>query len=133
MPHLEALLEHLTEEGIPYCVASSGTFERLSVALSALGLSERFTSVFSAEQVARGKPEPDLFLFAANRFGVPPEACLVIEDSPFGVRAARAANMKCIGFVGGSHLQEHRSEHAALLIRHGADKTVSSLGAFLGR
>ena len=131
MPHLLSLLEHLSERGLPYCIASSGTFERLGVALSALGLAGRFASVFSSEQVLRAKPEPDLFLFAAEQIGVRPEACLVIEDSPYGVRAAKTANMQCVGFVGGSHLQGISDEHGELLSQNGADFIVASFDAFL--
>lgn len=129
MPHLVALLKHLSDKRIPYCIASSGTFERLGVALSALGLSERFASIFSTELVEHGKPEPDLFLFAAHQIGVRPEACLVIEDSPFGVRAAKAANMRCVGFVGGSHLQGIADDHGELLRRNGADAIITSFDA----
>lgn len=130
MPHLATLLKHLSEKGISNCIASSGTFERLGVALSALGLSEQFASIFSSEQVDRGKPDPDLFLFAAQRLGVRPEACLVIEDSPFGVRAAKTANMQCVGFVAGSHLQGIADEHGELLRKNGADVIVASFEAF---
>jgi len=133
IPHVLTFLKHLSERGIPYCIASSGTFERLGVALSAMKLSEQFTFIFSAEQVARGKPEPDLFLFAAKQIGVRPDACLVIEDSPFGVRAAKAANMRCVGFVGGSHLHENMGEHSELLRQQGADAVVASLAALSAR
>lgn len=133
VPQLVSLLGQLSTRGIRYCIASSGTFERLDVALSALNLSGRFESIFSSEQVARGKPAPDLFLFAARELGVLPENCLVIEDSPYGVRAAKAANMRCAGFIGGTHLHEIAEEHAALLRQQGADTVVTSLDAILAK
>jgi HAD superfamily hydrolase (TIGR01509 family) len=87
-----------------HCVASSSKRERIRLSLEVTGLAPLFGDrIFSAEQVARGKPAPDLFLFAARSLGVEPEDCLVIEDSPLGVRAARAAGIPAVGFVGGSH------------------------------
>jgi HAD superfamily hydrolase (TIGR01509 family) len=86
------------------CVASSGTPERLRHALSLVGLLDRLQPhVFSASEVAHGKPAPDLFLLAADRMGVAPQRCVVIEDSVPGVAAAVAAGMIAIGFTGGSH------------------------------
>jgi HAD superfamily hydrolase (TIGR01509 family) len=86
------------------CVASSGRPDRLRHALSLVGLYDRFSpNIFSAVEVAHGKPAPDLFLHAAERMGVPPGRCVVIEDSLPGVTAAVAAGMTVIGFVGASH------------------------------
>jgi HAD superfamily hydrolase (TIGR01509 family) len=69
-----------------------------------MGVTDRFAHIFSAQQVARGKPAPDLFEYAARKMGVTPAACLVVEDSPHGVRAAGAAGMSAVGFSGGQHL-----------------------------
>ena len=86
------------------CVASSSSPGRLRLSLELTGLLPLFEPrVFSATQVALGKPSPDLFLFAAASCRVAPEACLVVEDSPAGVTAARAAGMPAIGFIGASH------------------------------
>jgi HAD superfamily hydrolase (TIGR01509 family) len=86
------------------CVASSSEMTKLRLALEVTGLLPRFDPwVFSASQVARGKPAPDLFLFAAAQMEVSPADCIVIEDSKAGVQAAVAANMRVIGFTGGSH------------------------------
>lgn len=86
------------------CVASSGTLERIGFALTRTGLHARFAPyLFSAEQVQNGKPAPDLFLYAAERMGVAPERCVVVEDSVPGITGARAAGMRVLGFVGGSH------------------------------
>lgn len=88
-------------EHLPPCVASSGTHERIETALAAVELLARFAGrIFSAEDVARGKPYPDLFLYAAERMRAEPERCLVVEDSPHGVAAAKAARMTVIGYAG---------------------------------
>ncbi|WP_457090649.1 HAD family hydrolase [Microvirga sp. P5_D2] len=87
----------------PRCVASSSVPERIALSLRVTGLADIFDNIFSATQVARGKPAPDLFLHAAQQMGARPEDCLVIEDSPAGVQAAIAAGMRVIGFTGGGH------------------------------
>jgi len=103
---------------IPVCVASGSEPDRIRHSLSLVGLLHRFEPhVFSATQVAFGKPAPDLFLFAASSMGMPPARCLVIEDSLAGVQAARAAGMPVFGFTGGSHC---RPGHADRLRETGA-------------
>ncbi|MDF3293104.1 HAD family hydrolase [Streptomyces silvisoli] len=96
-----AVLDGLVERGIPYCVASSGSHERIRVALRTTGLYSYFGEerIFSAQDVGRGKPEPDLFLYAAKSMGVSPERCAVVEDSPLGVQAAVSAGMDVYGFA----------------------------------
>ncbi|GHE86327.1 hydrolase [Streptomyces spiralis] len=96
------VLEKLTADGVPYCVASSGSHERIRVGHRTTGLDRWFEEerVFSSQDVGRGKPAPDLFLYAAGRMGVEPERCLVVEDSPLGVEAAVAAGMDVFGFTG---------------------------------
>lgn len=104
MPGVEAALDALDAIGIRYCVASSGSPEKIHHSLSITKLLDRFDGhLFSAAQVAHGKPAPDLFLFAAARLGVEPQTCVVIEDSPAGVAGAKAAGMRVLGFTGGSH------------------------------
>ncbi|MFJ9581704.1 HAD family hydrolase [Streptomyces sp. NPDC101191] len=95
------VLKRLDAEGIPYCVASSGSHERIRVGHRKTGLDAWFREgiVFSAEDVGRGKPAPDLFLHAAERMGVAPERCVVVEDSRLGVQAAVAAGMDAYGFT----------------------------------
>lgn len=86
----------------PTCVASSGPHEKLRRTLGKTGLYPRFEGrIFSATEVVNGKPAPDLFLHAAARMGVPPDRCVVVEDSRFGVAAARAAGMHAFGYAGG--------------------------------
>ncbi|MAW86391.1 MAG: hydrolase [Phyllobacteriaceae bacterium] len=89
----------------PFCVASSSQPERIRLSLGVTGLLDRFEpNVFSSTMVARGKPAPDLFLHAARSMGVAPERCIVIEDSPAGIAAARSAGMQVAAFTGGSHV-----------------------------
>tara|TARA_R110002020_G_scaffold124705_14_gene281826 strand:+ start:1255 stop:1938 length:684 start_codon:yes stop_codon:yes gene_type:complete len=91
---------------VPYCVASSSTPERIHLSLELTGLLPWFTPhIYSATMVENGKPAPDLFLHAAAAMGVPPEHCLVIEDSPAGVTAALSAGMRVFGYVGGGHAE----------------------------
>ena len=106
------------------CVASSSTPDRIALSLRVTGLAELFEGIFSAVEVKRGKPAPDLFLHAAARMGVAPEDCLVIEDSRFGVAAARAAGMRAIGFTGGGHCGP---DHDAALREAGASLIVTHM------
>jgi HAD superfamily hydrolase (TIGR01509 family) len=95
------VLEGLEAAGVPYCVASSGSHERIRVGHRATGLDRWFDDarIFSSQDVGRGKPAPDLFLHAAARMGVAPARCVVVEDSPLGVQAAVAAGMDVYGFT----------------------------------
>ncbi|MER6242879.1 HAD family hydrolase [Streptomyces griseorubiginosus] len=95
------VLEKLVADGVPYCVASSGSHARIRVGHRAAGLDRWFDDarIFSSEDVGRGKPAPDLFLYAAERMGVEPGRCVVVEDSPLGVQAANAAGMDVYGFT----------------------------------
>ncbi|MDR6981145.1 HAD superfamily hydrolase (TIGR01509 family) [Streptomyces sp. 3330] len=95
------VLAKLAADGVPYCVASSGSHERIRVGHRKTGLDRWFEDarIFSSQDVGKGKPAPDLFLHAAGRMGVAPERCVVVEDSPLGVRAAVAAGMDVYGFT----------------------------------
>ncbi|MFC7266647.1 HAD family hydrolase [Streptomyces lutosisoli] len=101
VPDAVQVLEKLAADGVPYCVASSGSHERIRVGHRKTGLDRWFDEgrVFSSQDVGRGKPAPDLFLHAAERMGVPPEKCVVVEDSPLGVQAANSAGMDVYGFT----------------------------------
>ena len=126
--------------GRTVCVASSSTPEHIALAVARVGLARHFGErLYSATMVAHGKPAPDLFLHAAEQVGARPERCLVIEDSPAGVAAARAAGMSVFAFVGASHAgpaslaQAHEGKadlvfddmHALphLALRHGAARS----------
>jgi len=101
LPGVRAALETI---GGRRCVASSTSLAPLRRNLAITGLIDLFDPhIFSASQVARGKPHPDVFLHAAAQMDTPPERCLVIEDSVPGVRAARAAGMQVVGFTGVAH------------------------------
>ncbi|MCA1456104.1 HAD family hydrolase [Bradyrhizobium sp. BRP22] len=122
VPHIHAALDEIAQ---PVCVASSGSPQRMRVSLGRTALYDRFApNIFSALQVKNGKPAPDLFLFAAEQMGVPPERCLVIEDSIAGIAAARAAGMAVLGFCGGSHCG---AGHAEALHAAGATMTFADM------
>src|SRR5438552_3253176 len=115
---IEGVAEVLDQLKLPVCVASSSAPEQIRRKLELTGLLGRFgENLFSATMVARGKPAPDLFLYAAQQLATAPDRCLVIEDSPAGIDAALAARMTAIGFAGGSHCGP---EHGVRLQRHGA-------------
>ncbi|TGQ74289.1 MAG: HAD family hydrolase [Mesorhizobium sp.] len=96
--------EMLPRLGLPYCVASSGTLDRIRYSLDVTGLLKLMEPhLFSAGMVKHGKPAPDLFLYAAAAMRAHPGNCLVIEDSPAGIAAAKAAGMRVLAFTGGSH------------------------------
>jgi HAD superfamily hydrolase (TIGR01509 family) len=96
--------EAIAAIGLPKCVASSGTPEKIRHGLTCAGLYDQLAPhIFSASEVKRGKPAPDLFLFAAEQMQAAPARCLVIEDSIPGVTGAVAAGMTVLGFHGGSH------------------------------
>lgn len=99
---IEGVVDALDEISVPTCVASSSTHAGLRQNLRMVGLYERFAGrLFSSEDVARGKPAPDLFLHAAARMEADPARCVVVEDSLHGVAAARAAGMRVLAFAGG--------------------------------
>jgi len=101
MPSAAEALSRLTTRR---CVASSSGLERIRLSLSLTGLLEMLEPhIYSASMVARGKPAPDLFLHAAEEMGVRPEDCVVVEDSPAGIEAAKRAGMLAFAFTGGSH------------------------------
>ncbi|PKQ06152.1 MAG: HAD family hydrolase [Alphaproteobacteria bacterium HGW-Alphaproteobacteria-11] len=123
------VLAALAARNTPYCVASSGKFEKMRFTLGATKLLPLVEDVlFSAEEVAHGKPAPDLFLHAAMRMGHPPESCLVIEDSLPGVQAAVAAGMRVIGYAGDplTDVDALKSEGAHVI------SDMSTLPALLG-
>ena len=99
---VDGVVEALDAISTPTCVASSSTHERLRLTLGLTGLYDRFAGrIFSATDVSNGKPAPDLFLHAAATLGADPARCAVIEDSRYGVEAARAAGMRAFGYAGG--------------------------------
>jgi HAD superfamily hydrolase (TIGR01509 family) len=113
----------------PYCVASSSDFDRVCFSLTRTGLSRYFGDrIYTSQMVARGKPAPDLFLYAAEKMQAAPARTLVIEDSVSGVAAAKAAGMTVWGFVGGSHYESRDGQ--AILYRAGADRVFDRMADF---
>jgi HAD superfamily hydrolase (TIGR01509 family) len=109
---------------VPQCIASSSSVERLALSLDVLGMTPLFEGrVFSASAVARGKPHPDIFLYAAAKLGIDPAGCVVIEDSIGGVTAGRAAGATVIGLTAAGHIQPG---HDARLKGAGAHHVASS-------
>ena len=100
VPGAAELVQRLRAEGIEVCVASQGALAKTRLSLELTGLSHLFPedARFSAGQVRRGKPFPDLFLHAARAMGAQPSGCIVIEDTPSGVKAAVAAGMRVLGY-----------------------------------
>ncbi|CTQ56906.1 6-phosphogluconate phosphatase [Roseibium album] len=128
IPGVEKVMDELDRLDVPYCVGSSGKYEKMRVTLGSSGLLPRLEGkLFSAQDCEKGKPAPDVFLLAAKTMGFPPSDCVVIEDSVPGVAAARAAGMSAFAFVddpscdrqamkeAGGILFEHMSELPGLL------------------
>jgi len=126
---IEEALDQIT---IPWCVASSGEHEKMRLTLGLTGLLPRFEGkLFSVTEVARPKPAPDVFLYAASRCGVAPGDCVVVEDTPTGVEAAVAAGMTVLGYAaltpghrlraaGVHHLFDRMADLPKLLASRGA-------------
>jgi beta-phosphoglucomutase len=99
LPGLDRLLRRLEAQGIPAVVATSGPAENVEHTLGEIGLASRLRSVVRGDQVARGKPHPDIFLAAAATIGADPRACLAFEDTPAGVEGAQAAGMTTVAIT----------------------------------
>ena len=118
MPGLLELLDEIDRRGLQKAIASSGVRRYVEAVLRVNSLLDRFGVIVSGDQVAHGKPAPDVFLAAARALDVAPEHCLVLEDAPAGVQAAKAAGMRCIAVPDHGVAQLDLSQ---------ADKTVASL------
>jgi beta-phosphoglucomutase family hydrolase len=110
LPGARHWLERLKAEGWLQALATSAPRGNIDAAFAALGIGEYFDAVISSEEVRAGKPEPDVFLAAASKLGVAPRDCVVIEDAPAGIEAARRAGMKSVGV-----LSTHRELKADLV------------------
>lgn len=127
VPGVIEVMNDLDGAAIPYCVASNSDHAYLRRVLGATGQLDRLEGrVYSATDVSRGKPAPDLYLHAAQRMGVVPSRCVVVEDSPFGVTAAVAAGMACYAYAGGV-TPEHRLQGLGATVFH----EMTDLGARL--
>jgi len=126
VPHAREAVQAAIAAGARVCVASQGRLAKMELTLTLTGLRELFDdgTLFSAEMVARGKPPPDLFLHAARTIGVHPGRCAVVEDTPSGILAARAAAMRALGLAA-------ESDEAAL--REAGAEIVCSMADVPGR
>ena len=133
MPGMTQLVRSLPHRK---CVASNSTTERLKNSLGLFDLWNVFEpNIFSADMVARPKPAPDLFLLCANKLGVDPAHCIVVDDSPHGIAGAVAAGMRAIGFIDPADPRDGRhavlAEAGALLVATGADELAQAFDALL--
>jgi len=133
IPGAAELARALLDAGVQICVASQGRLEKTRRSLSLTGLDVLFGEAarFSAEQVPRGKPHPDLFLFAAARMGFAPSRCVVIEDTPSGVSAARSAGMEVFGYAAETEARELEQAGARAVAR--LSELMPVLGGVSGR
>ncbi len=100
VPGITGVLDALDAANIPYAIGSNGTVEKMKITLGQHpGVIGRFRGLFSGQALGAPKPAPDVYLHAARALGCPPADCVVIEDSPTGAAAARAAGMRCIGYA----------------------------------
>jgi HAD superfamily hydrolase (TIGR01509 family) len=118
LPGLVSLLDTLDARSIPFGLATSAPRMNVAPMLDVLGIAGRFAAITLGEEVAHGKPAPDIFLEAARRLRVAPEQCLAFEDAYAGIAAAKAAGMQCVALAT-THTPEELRAHAApdLIIR----------------
>lgn len=126
IPEVDAVVSQLKS---PFCVASSSDLDRVSLSLELTGLAAHFGDrLYTSQMVPRGKPAPDLFLYAAAQMRADPSRTLVVEDSVSGVMAAKAAGMTVWGFVGGSHYRS--CDGRSMLFDAGADRVFDRMTDF---
>lgn len=125
MPELPELLERLKQKNYPMAVASSSFPEIIELILERTGLRKYFQVVVSSQEAGKSKPEPDVFLLAAEKLGVDPKNCLVIEDSKNGIKAAKAAGMRCIAYQSPDVNPQNQKQADAVI------KSYSELEKFL--
>lgn len=109
IPGVEGLLKKIFNAGIPMAIASSSDVGTIGLFMSKTGLGKYFLHMVSTETVGKSKPEPDVYLFASSLLSVRPEECIVIEDSPNGIAAAKSAGMYCIAYKADTHLKTDQS------------------------
>ena len=113
---VNGIADALEKIDLPYCVASSGDHDKMRTTLAITGLLPRFEGkLFSVTEVARGKPHPDVFLYAAEKMGAKPNRCIVVEDTPIGVIAGSAAGMKVFGYAERMNAQRLKESGASLV------------------
>jgi HAD superfamily hydrolase (TIGR01509 family) len=116
---VEGVTDALDRIDLPICVASSGSHAKIRFSLGLVGMLERFGDrIYSVDDVERGKPAPDIFLYAADQMGFQARRCAVVEDSVSGVTAALAADMRVFAFAGGVTSESNLSLDRASVFRH---------------
>lgn len=129
LQEIEGITSLLQNIKMPMAIASGSEYERLEFSLRHTNLFDHFAPhIYSASSIKRGKPAPDIFLYAANKLDIAPQNCLVIEDSENGVRAGKAAGMTVFGFTGGSHIK-NKAAHKETLLSLGADLVFDEMRA----
>lgn len=133
LPGARSLLEAIRAAEYAQAIGSSAPRANLELILELTGTAHLFTALATMEDTQRGKPDPQVFLIAAARLGLPPERCVVIEDAPAGVQAARAGGMRCVavGFVGHHSVQRLYEAGADLVVKTLTELTVPALARLL--
>lgn len=106
MPGAVTLLKALAKDGIRLAIGSSGPSANVALVVEKLGAAELLSATITADDVTRGKPDPQVFLLAAERMGIAPKQCVVVEDAQAGVAAAQAAAMRCVGIASTGRTRE---------------------------
>ncbi len=132
MPGVDVLLRDLHDAGFPLAVGSSGPPENIDTVLTKLGVGDLFEAIVTGMDVTRGKPDPQVFLIAAQRLGMPPARCAVIEDAPAGVAAANAAGMASVGLTSTGRTAESLSA-AQLVVGSLAELSAERLSELIAR
>jgi beta-phosphoglucomutase len=134
LPGVRALVRGLKDAGIAQAVGSSAPRGNVDLILEMTGLDEFMAAAIAMEDVSRGKPDPEVFLAGATRLGVPPERCVVFEDAPVGIRAAKAGGMKAVGvtFIGHHPAEKLQAEGADLIVHCLTDVTAETVSRLLG-
>jgi beta-phosphoglucomutase-like phosphatase (HAD superfamily) len=128
IPGIGDLLAFLDDKAIPFCVGSSGSISKMHITLGQSGLLDRLRDVlFSAQDIGRGKPHPDVFLHAAKTMGYPCENAVIIEDSISGVQAGIAAGARVLGYCGDPFTDPDDLRSAGAEIIHTMDAVPSLL------
>lgn len=125
------LIGELHEAGFRLAVGSSGPPENVALAVERLGVPSFFDALVTGQDVTCGKPDPQVFLVAARKLGVPPANCAVIEDAPVGIAAANAAKMTSIGLASTGHTPESLGD-ALLVVRSLRELSAARIGGLIG-
>lgn len=128
-PEMRTFVERLHATGVPMAVASGSSRAAIEAVLGGTGLDAFLTTLVSAEEVGRGKPEPDVFLEAARRLGAEPARCVVFEDAPPGALAARAAGMRCVALPYVAATVDDPAFRAADLLFRGGQAEFTAVAA----